>query len=422
MAIKLASGLDHLSAGKKKNEPITDSTPPLTNAIPPTTNPVEEDLVIKTASAVTPNDTEVTPPDKKVEAPSFEEYYKNYIDGLKTKAEAQREKDIINAQNTYSKALSTYGSNAAALSSNGLAQSGYSKYLDRQAAAQRQADINAAYAAETATKDNAQSMYMDYLKGVEDKRTSTYNSLYNSLDSLSVNDIETLGKQNGLTDTQIASLQAAKKNLTYKKLSQSSYTVEELEAEKDNLTPEQYEKLTETVYEPTDDIQTTSFAGLTYAEANDQLQEILDNPAISQTIKDQWRSSFNEAFKVYTKDGVVFNQDGGSERPGKKGNNISVKGQQYGDGIWRVQYNGVKVENGGATVDGISADEAKDIVMISDTLPVNTVFMYKGQVYLKYSNGNIYGLSARDNSYKGDLQEIIDQFNIEADKQAQASK
>ena len=258
----------------------------------------------------------------------FDEYYKNYIDGLKSKAETQRQKDIINAQNTYSKALSTYGSNAAALSSNGLTQSGYSKYLDRQAAAQRQADINAAYAIETATKDNAQSMYMEYLKGVEDKRTSTYNSLYNSLDSLSVNDIDTLGKQNGLTDPQIESLQATKKNLNYKKLSQSSYTLEELEAEKDNLTPEDYEKLAETVYEPNDEIQTTSFAGQTYAEANDKLQEILDNPNIAQPIKDQWRSSFNDTFKVYTKPGVVFNQDGGLfERPGF---DLLRRGLEYG--------------------------------------------------------------------------------------------
>lgn len=407
MAVKLASKVDYQTSGSKKNKddtltntPITPTnTPLLTQAIPtqPVT-PVEENLVITHANSVpTSTDTSTTTTPTVSSTPMT---FESYVESQKNKAEAKRNQDIINAQNTYSNALSTHGANAQALSQMGLQGSGYSKYLDGLAYAQRQADINAAYANEAMTKQAINTEYMDYLKNLDEARTVQYNNIYGSISSLSMADIDRLGAQNKLTADQIASLKEAKKSSVYSELSQRDYTAEELEARKGDLNLSDYEKLKENVYNPYDDISESSFSGKTYEEASGYLNEILSNPNVSQAVKDAWRSSFNKAYKVYTAEGVVFNQDGGSERPGKAGNNISVKGQGYGDGIYRVQYNGQKGD-----------DEVKKV---ADTLPVGTVFMYRGKVYLKYSDGTCYGLEARSNSYKGDLQEIIDKLKASA--------
>lgn len=233
MAVKLASKVDYQTSGSKKNQDDTSTT--LTQ---PITIPM-----------------------------TFESYFKSQDD----KIENQKNQNIINAQNTYRNTLSTYGANAEALSRMGLQGSGYGKYLDSQAYAQRQSAINAA---------NAEARAMHYKK------------LSDALTNLTVADINRLGVDYELTADQISSLKEAKKSSVYNELSQRDYTAEELEARMGDLRMTDYERLKENLYNPKDDISEVSFEGLTIGEAQDKLNEILENPNVSEEVKEKWRIAF----------------------------------------------------------------------------------------------------------------------------------
>ena len=245
MAVKLASKVDYQTSGSKKNQDDTSTT--LTQ---PITIPM-----------------------------TFESYFKSQDD----KIENQKNQNIINAQNTYRNTLSTYGANAEALSRMGLQGSGYGKYLDTQASAQRQSAINAA---------NAEARAMHYKK------------LSDALTNLTVADINRLGVDYELTADQIASLKEAKRTSVYNELSQRDYTAEELKARMGDLRMTDYERLKENLYNPNnpnDDISEASFAGLTMDEAQDKLNEILENPNVSEEVKDKWRIAFYAFYLQYDK-------------------------------------------------------------------------------------------------------------------------
>lgn len=392
MALKISSALNNKSyaATKDGDYAPTPTTIPTTSnaAASPTTSPTFTSTIKKLAVAPAA-ETEATETESSSTSPmTFQQYLAD--------AESARQHAITNAENSYRNALSNYGANAEALSKMGLQGSGYSKYLDRQAYAQKQADINA-----------ANNSYMNYLKGVDESRTSAYNSLYNSIDTLSIGDIDRLAQQNNLTPEQISSLKAAKQDRTYKEISQSNYTASELEGLKSELSEDQYNELKNNVYNPSDNITATSaFRGVTATDAYSKLSEILENPDVSKETKDAWQKAYNEAYTPLTHEGVVFNQDGGLiERPGTEGNNITIKGQgDKGDGEFRVQYNGEK------------GDE--DVKIVARDLPAGTVFMYQGLVYVKYSNGECYGIEARTNSYKTHFNELVSKLKGGTTKKA----
>lgn len=382
MALKISSALNNKSYAATKDgdyAPAPTTIPTTSNAAAsPTTSPTFTSTIKKLAVAPAA-ETKATETESSSTSPmTFQQYLAD--------AESARQHAITNAENSYRNALSNYGANAEALSKMGLQGSGYSKYLDRQAYAQRQADINA-----------ANNSYMNYLKGVDESRTSAYNSLYNALDTYSVSDIDRLAQQNNLTPEQISSLKAAKQDRTYKEISQSNYTASELEGLRSELSEDQYNELKNNVYNPSNNITATSFQGKTATEAYSSLSEILENPDVSKETKAAWQKAYNEAYTPLTHEGVVFNQDGGIERPGVAGNNISIKGQgDKGEDIFRVQYNGEK------------GDE--DVKLVAKDLPAGTVFMYQGLVYVKYSTGECYGIEARSNTFKGDFPELVNKL------------
>lgn len=140
-----------------------------------------------------------------------------YEDAKKA-AETQRQRAVHNAGGMYQQALSQYGANAAAMSAMGLTGSGYTKYLDSQALAQKQGAINAAnsdyqsaLSSADATKRSAENevagLYAQYLENAENtpntKETGVdpykvFTEIYNNIDAYSIADIDRLTRNAGL--------------------------------------------------------------------------------------------------------------------------------------------------------------------------------------------------------------------------------
>lgn len=274
----------------------------------------------------------------------FEQWYQN----TKKNAETDRQKAVVNARNNYEHSLSAYGSNAAKLGNMGLTDSGYTKYLDSQAYAQMRADQNAAAATKAATIADADAKYTEYLDTQETTRKNAYSSILSEIDNYTDAQIDALGKQFGFSSPEISALKTARTDAI--KQEASTAGVESFKDDDGNLKPKN---------EVQAEIDRLTAAGVDTANV---------------------QKTFDSLYKVYTKDSITFNQDGGlMERAGTKGNNISLTGR--GDKKYRVQYSG---EKGDANVKAVAQN-----------LPANTVFMYNGVVYLKYSNGECYGIEAR---------------------------
>lgn len=89
----------------------------------------------------------------------------------KDQIEEQKNKAIVDAQNSYAKNMPTYGSTSAALNNMGLAGSGYSDYLAGKAYSAYRSDVqnaNNAYNANMLTyQQNQANAYLDLLNEVE---------------------------------------------------------------------------------------------------------------------------------------------------------------------------------------------------------------------------------------------------------------
>lgn len=294
---------------------------------------------------------------------TFEQWYEN----TKKNAETERQKAVVNARNNYEHALSAYGSNAAKLGNMGLAGSGYTDYLDSQAYAQMRADQNAAAATKAATIADADAKYVQYLDQQETTKNNAYSSILSEIDNYSDAQIDAWGKHLGFSPEQISALKTARTDAI--KQEASAAGVESFKDDDGNLKPKN---------EAQAEIDQLTAAGVDTANV---------------------QKTFDSLYKVYTKDGITFNKDGGlKDRPGKKGNNISLTGR--GDKKYRVQYSG---ETGDANVKAVAQN-----------LPANTVFMYNGVVYLKYSDGECYGIEARpqfgwDKHYKELVEALKDE-------------
>ena len=194
------------------------------------------------------------------EAPkmTFEQWYEN----TKKNAETERQKAVVNARNNYEHSLSAYGSNAAKLGNMGLAGSGYTNYLDSQAYAQMRADQNAAAATKAATIADADAKYVQYLDEKETSKSNAYANMTTNIGSYTTTQIDSLGKQLGFSDPQIAELKAARKSYNTENIVSniinniSNYSVESINrlAKSEGFTDDQKTAIKETRLEYAKDI------------------------------------------------------------------------------------------------------------------------------------------------------------------------
>lgn len=367
--------------------------------------------------AVNRKEGRVKPPKTTTSTPmSFEEYVlslkSNADDAYKqtvANAEIERQRAAVDAQNAYHHAMPTYGTTAESLSASGLTGSGYSDYLQSKAYGQMRTDMNAANRTkqlavnDAATVKNtayakADATYMGYLEQKETAQKNAYMSLYDSVianpSAYSLDDITRLGGTLGLTAEQISELTNVRNE---KFLAGGTYTVQDLRdmfGENDPRYTEYYDKLVN----ESNSINFTDEDEESGLMDKNKAQGIIDNMTAAGIDTTNIQNKFDNVYSVNKGTGIKFNKDGGTDKPGEKGNNISVtdsNGKKY-----RVEYTGNTVSEAVQKV-GANVDD-------------NTVFKYDGSLYVKV-NGVIYSIGARplwQDSYK----ELLSQFDDKTNK------
>jgi hypothetical protein len=336
--------------------------------------------------------------------------YEEYILSLKSKADDTYKRSIVNAQNTYDHSRSAYGENAAALGNMGLTGSGYSQYLDSKAYAQRSADMNAAGAVRADAYANADAQYMDYLNQKEteaknealQKETNAknaYMSLYEALmanpDTYSSDDISKLGGMMGLSEDDITGLNDVRIEKT---LASGTYDKDKLLDMFGSEDNPKYQEYYNKLVSEAESIEDFTDADGTLMDKN-TAQAIIDNMKDLGVDTTDIQKKFDSQYKVNDV-GIKFNKDGGTDKPGEAGNNMSVvdkDGNKY-----RVEYTGNTVSEAVNNL-GKSVDD-------------NTVFKYDGSLYVKV-NGVIYSIGARP-MWQGHYNELLKQFD---DKKTEGS-
>lgn len=360
----------------------------------------------------------------------FEQWYEN----TKKNAETDRQKAVVNARNNYEHSLSAYGSNAAKLGNMGLAGSGYTDYLDSQAYAQMRADQNAAAATKAATIADADAKYVQYLDEKETSKSNAYANMMTNIGSYTTTQIDSLGKQLGFSDPQIAELKAARKSYkTENSVSNiinniSNYSVEtinrlaksegftddqktaiketRLEYAKDILANGDYDKrMLDKLFDTTDAEEKALYTEY-YNKIKNDTQNYL-NTMTAESFKDMnaaevlaminayknsgleldvsnAEAAYNAAYKLDTNDSVtLFKEKGG----GDSGDKIKVKvdGKKY-----TLEYEGDEILVTSLTKDQTRKDIAAAIK--NANLPENTVFLYDGVMYVvtgRYDVGTV---------------------------------
>ena len=337
-------------------------------------------------------------PDVTVTEPlSFEEY----ILSLKSKADDQYKRDILNAKNTYDQSKSAYGTKAASLSNMGLTGSGYSDYLDSRAYGQMQADKNAAATRRDSANLEADVKFADYLNQQETNKTNMFNSLYDTVGSRSNADIDNLAAVNGFTPEQVAALKAGRREKVISALDAAiadgtGYSKADLDRVFDQNVPEEkalYDAYLTKLKDSTGKINDRSFYEKD-ANNNDVLMDsskalemisVLEANGVDTT---EAKKIYNQYYKIglhANGGGVKYTSKGSSFNPEKIGDNFKVVNTDYA-GNERT----FKVENGG------KVGENEPVLKVSTGVSDNQVFYYNGAIYLKYG-GSVYKINNRSN-------------------------
>ena len=350
----------------------------------------------------------------------FEQWYEN----IKKNAETERQKAVVNARNNYEHSLSAYGSNAAKLGNMGLAGSGYTDYLDSQAYAQMRADQNAAAATKAATIADADAKYVQYLDEKERSKSSAYANMMTNIGQYSDTQIDSLGKQFGFSDPQIAELKSARKS--YKSENSvsniinniSNYSIESinrlaksegftddqktaiketrLEYAKDILADGDYDKRTLDKLFDTTDAEEKALYTEYYNRLKNDAQKYI-NSMTAETFKDDIASqalsiihayensgleldmsnawaAYNVKYKLNTNDSVTLFKEKGD---GGSGDKIKVKidGKKYA-----LEYEGDEITVTSDTEDTKQKEIAGAIK--GANLTNNDLFLYDGVMYV----------------------------------------
>jgi hypothetical protein len=373
---------------------LTEETPKYSDAIKPGIVPTPgyvEEPNAKPSNPVTNPVTTTTEP------LSFEEY----VLSLKSKADDQYKRDILNAQNTYDQSKSAYGVKAASLSNMGLTGSGYSDYLDSRAYGQMQADKNAAIRTRDESKLAADTRFMDYLNQQESNKTNMFNSLYDNVGNLSNADIDNLAAVNGLSTEQVTALKAGRREKVISALDAAiadgtGYSKADLDRVFDQNVPEEkalYDAYLTKLKDSTGKINDRSF----YEKDANNNDVLMDSSKALEMISALEANGVDttEAKKIYNQyykiglhangGGVKYTSKGSSFKPEKIGDNFKVVNTDSA-GNERT----FKVENGG------KVGEKEPVLKVSTGVSDNQVFYYNGAIYLKYG-GSVYKINNRSN-------------------------
>lgn len=402
--------------------------------------PVEQTTTVQTNTTANQETTD-TPIDSyeeflKKQAEGYQETLdktNQYIDEQKQstieRAEAERERNIVDARSSYAQNRAGYGTNAETLASMGLTGSGYSDYLDQQAYATQRAEVQAANAQAESTKLNAEQQasadklnaqltydqnmaqneanLADYQLQQEEQRKAAYAELltYANNGSYTNEQLTELGKQYGLTDEQIETLTSTRQENSYNNYLEDitngySDTNDVEDAyERGDITTEQYDSLKK---KWNDNIDTSAAffnygdGNLPKSEAKKALDAVINNEWCSEETKKALQETYDKLYSVITND-VVFNNNGGwwifGATDFSDGDNFSVRdnsGFKY------------RIQSGGRVTDSVIYDVASDIGN-------NNVFGYDGRIYYK-KNDNIYLIEKRDNSYGDHYDKLYKKF------------
>ena len=391
---------DSFAVGGNKADiytPVMDTIPNPTNTTPDITFTSALDSGIKTsgtdtavpsggANTVKSNNNATETP-VTAEPMSFEEY----ILSLKSKADDQYKRDILNAKNAYEQSKSAYGAQAAALGNMGLTGSGYSDYLDSKAYGQMQADKNAAARTREDTKLAADAQYMDYFNQQEANRTNAFTTLYSAIDqTTSEADIDALAKAYGLSEEQIASLKAARNSRVNAWLTENGYDKNTL----DQLFPNggaeydaYYQKLKDKSEEVFKNTSAADFSGMTSAESQELIDEFKANGIDVTTLQKEKDKLYNVGLQA-DGGGVKYENTGSAFKPDKKGDNFKVVNTNSAG-----EKHAFKVENGGKVSE---EDPDAAVLNVSNSVSDNQVFYYNGSLYLMYKS-NVYRVVGRNN-------------------------
>ena len=325
-------------------------------------------------------------------------YYKEYIDSLKTaadtnytqavnNAELERQRAVLEAGNQYNSSRATSGATAQALSSSGLTGSGYSRYLDSQAYAQKQGSINSAFqnkqsainAAEGVKNDKymtAEGLYADYLAKKEAERQTNYTNISNNLESYTLSDIDRLGAEYDFDEDTITALKKAKNDRVASSLlaSGTGYYKSDLDqlvaAGVLDVNSDAYKNLSNNLKNLTENDIYGMFDDVEKSKAEATLKGVLS--AYDSTIESDKKiiDALNAEFERAYAPKITLKKDYGlSKKEGKAGNNITVEDE---DG------NKYYAEYSSWTLSKDAAEKAN-----VKNLTVGTVFKYNGNLYIK---------------------------------------
>lgn len=306
--------------------------------------------------------------------------YEEWIATQKNNAATSRDSAISDAQTMYQRSKSEYGNKAEALRNMGLTGSGYSDYLNGQAYAQMQGAIANANAQKASTIADIDARYMDYLEQKNAAAQSAYMSMYGNLvndyNAYSVKDIERLGAEANLSESQIENLKNAKAERLIASGTYSKSDLIDLFGEG----TEEYNKYLKQMQDEANLLDRKAFYNsegslIDKSEANALIKELENIGADTSKLKAEFSALYEPKIA-----NIVFNKDGGKDKPGVAGNNFSVKLADNNRVVFRVQYTGAEV-----------SEEAK---AAGSTFDEGTVFKYDGNLYVK-RNGEIYAIGAR---------------------------
>lgn len=261
------------------------------------------------------------------------------------RAEAERERNIADANSSYALNRAGYGANAETLASMGLTGSGYSDYLDQQAYATQRAEVQAANVQSESTKLeaeqqanadrlNAQLTYdqnmaqneanlAEYQLQQEEQRKAAYAELltYANNGTYSEQQIEELGAQYGLNDDQVKLLTDAAKtykenqqNATYYELLGSVDTsgFESLKSALDSgsITQAQYESLRENYQTYYYDMYTSSISSDFTAVNTEDIDNAVNKGHITKVQYDNLKQKYNESLASSISAAFIFYANG----------------------------------------------------------------------------------------------------------------
>lgn len=370
----------------------------------------------QTPTANTDNKTAIDTP--KTPA-TYEEYLSQQRDLLDKRkadadrqAEAAKERAAVDAQASYAQNMATYGTNAETLAQMGLQGGGYSDYINSQAYAQKRADVQQANVTEQAAKAQNNATYEDALaelnkseleykekqqekaESKQDKQSSIYASLWegatNPNSGYTADGIAAIGREYGLSETQIAELQsivaqtqaksetdrqaakyselvsqiagATSKDLldtalsnkditqeqynsllkTYQEQNYNSFTSDitngitdtasiDMAFNNGDITQEQYNSL-KTKWNNEIDTSDKFFYGHDYESAKQAYNAVIGNSWCTDAVKNELRSSFYKAYESdITKESVAANGFNSDKADGKI---VDINSSKYSVKSW----------------------------------------------------------------------------------------